>query len=572
MAKIPTPGRRVTPSGRVGVARMPAQPQPSRRVGVETQRLGQTLRGIGGAFGSLADNLQEMQYDNDVLTAKNSLAADYKTFTDDISKDDDYAGREDKFYTWFDTTTKEYTTTTKSQRAKQDLTNFFAGQRTRMGIQVSAQAQSLLVQDTRLKSETWLTATEQAWANATTDEDREFIEAAVKTHLRKLDADDIYVDGWIEQREIDFLTSAKKLAYDKLKKDAYNTGFDMLLTTGLEPAISFVLDRKNFIGLEPGDRHAVIKRLQIDEKLGEFEDSEREKAEDNAAVNEMSELLSKDDSKPLVDFVDATEDGLTKETWKSVIEGLSNLSGEEKTNYKKYIGLESELFDVLLDKSLIKDYQIKLAKARSTGALSQEDYSTLLGRMKLDLNLDEIGYLRKGFETIEKRDKVSWPLPKWIAPWGTVEGWRTSAKEAEAIARARGSLISWYLSRRDRKKETGLSDILKESLHLDIAGRKDSAANEEWDQALMWMHWGDSALSSEVAARVSQYRKTGRTPESLVKALRSFPDPAKVTVSQLDEALKTEAKIRVRHPDGRTGLIPAGQREAAVKEGYEILE
>lgn len=60
-------------------------------------------------------------------------------------------------------------------------------------------------------------------------------------------------------------------------------------------------------------------------------------------------------------------------------------------------------------------------------------------------------------------------------------------------------------------------------------------AAEDWDDALMWMHYGETPIPRGIATRAQQ---AGHSAESIVKAIQTFPDPTKITAETLDAALQ----------------------------------
>lgn len=63
-------------------------------------------------------------------------------------------------------------------------------------------------------------------------------------------------------------------------------------------------------------------------------------------------------------------------------------------------------------------------------------------------------------------------------------------------------------------------------------------AEGKWEEALMWMHWGPKHLSQEVGGRTTRLTREGYSAESIVKAIRSFPDPSKITVKELNKRMQ----------------------------------
>ena len=85
--------------------------------------------------------------------------------------------------------------------------------------------------------------------------------------------------------------------------------------------------------------------------------------------------------------------------------------------------------------------------------------------------------------------------------------------------------------------EQGIDKVFRKQPATGTAEAKmeSAIAAENWDDALMWMHYGKTPIPRGIATRAQQ---AGHSAESIVKAIQTFPDPTKITAEMLNAALQ----------------------------------
>ena len=433
---------------------MPAFPQAAQWEGREIGRLGRTLSRLGGNLANLALRAQKLSINNEIADA-------------DVEFTKYMEGEEPKMrlktpLTWGD----EYEKTAQNWITNRTFNTEAARKEShqRWDKRIAIEKSRLTISGLQQVASNYIGTLESKMVSFIDSAQPEKFEA----HLQSgLDAG-VLVE---KQGEKGFeYPETRLMDYWKSRAAVYTSrkvAIESILGTGEEgaekEAVKFI---KRLKQLSPKEKAALVSEIEIVAKRLRTDATTVSETVQRASVDDLFKRLADPGDNPVTyrevkesnSFANLTE----QETWAKIAEGMGE--PEPKTNWKKHNDLVMKLFDYWLGKDESEGENTYL-KTRIASARYDEKYiddnalaniNLLLGQ---SIDVNHLGGLKRGFEEIENIGKVSWPIGnRWF--WSGFEARRISQKEAEKIAQARNSLVSWLVNDRiGRKKEASEEDI-----------------------------------------------------------------------------------------------------------------
>jgi hypothetical protein len=521
MPRIPMPQRSQLPPSGVGAERMPAWPMPSRRIGSEMERLGMTLRSIGGDFADLAERMRRSQIREELNQGKQNAITEWSQFLPELEKDPDLFGRSKRAKEKWGKIVGEQSRMMKTEQAKADYAGW---------------SEINLFTNMRAEAEQYVKA-------GKLDEYNELMDARVKdgvTSGERADTMLLYARGLDE----DF-------RYKQLKTDALNQalllleGAEEVEAQGLEAAIAWLTNRENVPGLKLEDRETLIRQIEARAKRIEIENLEFTGQRDEKVVAELCELMAGGNLE--YDRIEVMDEGVYKNRWHKIWQGWYTKK-EPMTKWKEFIDLEEKLFDYWDRKITKRELKTQIAEARAMKrSISNEQFNELLRRADLDLSQGQMINLRQGFETIRRKQA------------GLII---TTEKDAQTIGEARMALLKWSENPDNKKKVEDVGEVYEKALTLSTVVTPKGAG----PYAGMGTFIPAAPGKAPVLPNPEWYQ---RNPDKVEMGIKAYEDAGMEAPDWL-KALRDRIKIRL--PDGRIGTIPRSNLDEALEKGAEIID
>ena len=486
---IEIPERKIAPPRQGAGVRIPHRPATEQRAGYELQRLGQTLQSIGGQWGDLAVQLQKMKSTNETLVADNEYIQSFDNwYAEDLSKDQDFQNRPERFLKWHEENSKRIIGTIKSQRAQENTRNKFAKYKNTKHAKIYMESNALLAKESVAQYDIWESSKEKEWAEAT-PEGRADVEYDVEQKLKELDDAGLLGPGEYETRLHGFNENAQKRGFKNAVNVLRAQAIEKLQTSrDLAAAISMVRNKDVMPELEeletePGDaanaRNSLTRELQFEFAYSSMVDAEAELEERKTNLDAIADLAIKKELKS--ESIDTLPEGSEDRKRAEKIK-LGQTKKVEKTDWTKYIDLQDKVIDFLLktpqddgDPIDERDLRLEIVEATRSGlSMTDNEMNTLLEFMKKKFSIDDLNTLKSGFASIKEHGsrtrKIEGyiPIPFFGKSWYPIKEPWINNKEAQNIASSRMSLINWLENRMGRKKETTGADVYNKAVELSV--------------------------------------------------------------------------------------------------------
>lgn len=540
MPKIPMPGRQVIPSGRAGAERMPAYPQPARRMGQQTQRFGQTLQRLGGQFADIAARLDRIQVTNETQRGELDYEEVYTTKVDEIRQQFDFLDWEVEFYKWHDQKAPELVKAAKSPRGKEFLALKFEEERQSRGVAIAAEARKLYVRDTLVGWDAWSDMKASEYANARSDEQRSRITDQYLAQARDMDENIAEVGPkWVYAQKVAWLEQAEKLRLTREYNQAVAFALEVVDREGLEPALALVAGMQH---LTPSQRRSVSGEVKWADKFKEVREDEAATQKAAEDIGSYMDTLLRSLTNP-AEKIDRGEVegnlnlGLDRERMLAVANGQNKPEPKDTQYIAKgkrkdfgYTKLEDKVFQAWAGEITKGGAQIAIAQGRWVHrTLTNADTSELLERLKLTVPRDLQDHLRGSF--------------------GYVRG-RTDAKAASA---ANTTLLYWVLEQAARKKMLSQEDIVNKARSLSAP---------------------TSPMPSGIAPPLPNRTWYERNPWAVQRGIDALEEAGIDAPDWMLELQKQPKRIRIRNrKTGEMGTVPEDERQSVLdSEEWEVVD
>ena len=441
---IQMPTRQTAAQPTTGLQPMPVSPQPARRVGYETQRLGEALRQIGGTFADLADKVHRSQIRTEVSTSQSNYSEARDLAILDISKDPDYAGQAAKFTSWHDEYTSGDVSGLQTNEAKSFQSRWFKAQRHSGFVDVTLSSAKLTA-----KSEHASLLRSVSIGVKTGD----FTNAQIQAEAMIADGN-LDKNFW-ENQLAGAIADNKEYMHKLALKSAYTGALATLEVAndagedGLEAATEWLSVPENVVGLTGPEKYRLQQQMRYEDEYAIRRTDREDAAQTKETIVGLAETRRKGESiKP---EVVQTITGPLKKRWEKIQTKLP--VEQDAVDWKATMSLQETVLEYLTgDNPKLTEEEI-LTKLNE-GNLSEKEITALTEMMSLKFTPAQLKQLKEGFDVIAS----NYYTPGFVTK---DEAKQTVSNRRALMQKVQDDLIS-------RKKEVTLENVFKIASELNI--------------------------------------------------------------------------------------------------------
>ncbi len=451
---LAVPSRKVPTPATTGLRPARVQPSSARRVGQEAQRLGAALRSLGGTFGDIVDKVERSQTRTEVAEDQLGHAEDERVFLEALDKDQDFAGRAEKYSIWADEQAKTRTEGLKSEGARSHQTRWHRQRKNKTLTDVTLEAgRRAVVKEGAILD---LAVAEAVKSGDFTD--------AVTQAEAMIEDDNLIAEVW-ELRLNAAIEERKKL----VNKQIYAAAFNSLLAeltiagggrAGLKAVDSWLAEPENTEGLQPGDSTKLKRAMILENDIVKIQVRKASAAETKETILGLSEIYLKDSRVDLPTIEAGISNVDLKDRWRAIQKNQAKTPDETK-EWLANITLQDSIIEYLLgtDPFLTEEEMLTqiIEGATTHQQIAEKEMNELVTMMKLPFNRSQLINLQASFKRI--RDEENRFLT------------RISDSEAKRISANRYAEIEMMADRKSRKKEDTTAEVYQRGLEIDVASR-----------------------------------------------------------------------------------------------------